>query len=269
MARRSLITLLVIAVVFVCLQLFLRPFFRGSPLLGQVLTLIYVWAPGIVALIFAKMEKVNFPVFARPNRFFYLIPVVTMGISLVAFLVSIPFGILENPNPAFAGGGIGRALSMGALFLVTSYLFVFVLFGLIFLGGELYWRGYLLEKWRMHGLYRGLWLIAFCWVLWQIPVMILSYSPGLPHLWENVAWTFVVNFILTPFLTYFRLKGKSVLTSAAMYGSLLASFLYFIVLFPIERTSLMAIYGGLNLLGIVGLSLLLKLYSPAKWQEIS
>jgi len=269
MTKRSLIILFLVAIAYVCLQLFLRPYFRGIPLFGQLLSMVYLWIPGIIGLVFARKEKVRLPIFAKPNRYFYMIPLVTMIICLCAFLVSIPFGILDNPNPVFAGKSFAGVIGYGFLFLFTSYLFVAVLFGLVFLGGELYWRGYLLEKWRKQGLFRAVWLIALFWSLWQIPIIVLAYSPGIPNLALNILWTFLLNFTLAPVLAYYRLMGKSVLTSALFYSSLMASFLYYIVLFPIAKTSTIGIYGGLTIACVIIYSALLRLYSPARWNKIS
>ncbi|MDN3506016.1 MAG: hypothetical protein P0S96_02165 [Simkaniaceae bacterium] len=269
MAKRSLIVLFIVAIAYVCIQLFLRPFFRGIPVLAQSLSLVYLWIPGIIGLIYARIDKVRFPVFARPNRYFYMIPIVTMAICLCAFLLSIPFGILEMANPVFTGKSFIQIIGFGSLFLITSYLFVVVLLGIVFLGGEIYWRGYLLEKWRGLGLFRSIWLIALFWSLWQIPIMALAYSPGLPNLALNILWTFVINFSLAPVLTYFRLKGKSVMTSAVFYSSFIASFLYFLVLFPTVKMTVFWVYGGLTLVGLIVFSAFLKLYSPAKWNKIS
>ncbi|NGX46718.1 MAG: hypothetical protein K1000chlam3_00081 [Chlamydiae bacterium] len=269
MTRRSLITLFLIAILFICVQLFLRPVLRGSPVLSQSISILYLWIPGIVALIFARMEGLKIPIFARPNRFFYLIPVITMSICLFAFLLTIPFGAIKTPNAVFADQTFYKIIGYGALFLITSYLFVTVLFGLIVLGGEIYWRGYLFEKWKKQGLFRAIWIIALVWSLWQIPITILSYSPGLPNFAWNILSIFALNFILSPVLTYFRVKGKSVLTAATFYSSLIASFLYFLVLFPPPEMRVIGIYAVLTIVCLILYSLFLKLYSSSAWEKIN
>jgi len=268
MTKKSLITLLLVAILFVCVQVFLRPILKGTPLFSQSIAILYLWIPGIVALIFARMEKVKIPIFVRPNRYFYFIPFITIAICLFAFLLTIPFGSANNPNPVFLHQTFLKTIGYGVMFLFTSYLFVTLIFGVIFLGGELYWRGYLLEKWKEKGLFQAIWLIALVWSLWQLPITVLSYSPGLPNLAVNIIWTIALNFVLSPVLTYFRVKGKSVITAAAFYSSLMASFLYFLVLFPITEGKVLGIYGSWMILGLIVYSLILKLYSSTAWEKL-
>ncbi|NGX59889.1 MAG: hypothetical protein KR126chlam3_01049 [Chlamydiae bacterium] len=268
MTKKSLITLLLVAILFVCVQVFLRPILKGTPLFSQSIAILYLWIPGIVALVFARMEKIKIPIFVRPNRYFYFIPLITIAICLFAFLLTIPFGSANNPNPVFLNQTFLKTIGYGVMFLFTSYLFVTLIFGVIFLGGELYWRGYLLEKWKEKGLFQAIWLIALVWSLWQLPITVLSYSPGLPNLGLNIAWTIALNFVLSPVLTYFRIKGKSVITAAAFYSSLMASFLYFLVLYPITELKVMGIYASWTILGLILYSLILKLYSSKAWEKL-
>lgn len=268
MTRKSLIWLFCIALLYIGLQLGFRFLFRGNAVLNQSLSILYLWSPGIVAIIFARLDKVGFPAIAKPNRSFWLIPVVTLSICLIAFVLCIPFGIAENPNPIFVGKSFSAIFGYGALFLLTNYLFAAVIGAFIFFGGELYFRGYLWEKWKKKTPLKGIWLIALIWAIWQSPITILSYSPGASSFALNLGWIFALNFALAPVLAYFREKGKSVLAATFFYSSLMASFLYFLVLFPSINMKLIAIYGVLIILGLVIFSLIKKLYSSTTWKKL-
>ncbi len=268
MTRKSLIWLFCIALLYIGVQLGFRFLFRGNAVLNQSLSILYLWSPGVVAIIFSRLDKVGFPAIARPNRSFWAIPAVTLSICLVAFLLCIPFGIADNPNPIFEGKSFSKIFGYGALFLLTNYLIAAVIGACIFFGGELYFRGYLWEKWKRKTPLKGILMIALVWAIWQSPITILSYSPGAKNFALNLGWIFALNFSLAPVLAYFRETGKSVLAATFFYSSLMASFLYFLVLFPSINMKLIAIYGMLIILGLVVFSLIKKLYSPSTWKKL-
>lgn len=268
MTKKTLFTLLLVAIAYVLVQVFLRPMLRASPLINQLTSLIYAWIPGVIALIAARKEGISLPIFAKPNRTFWSIPLVTFGICLFAFLVSIPFGMTNHPNPAFEGKSLGSIIGYAVLFFLTTYVVLTIFLGIIILVGELFWRGYLWEKWKKEGRYRAVWLIAIAWSLYGIPLTILAYSPGLPNWVLNILWGVLLNFVLTPILLYFRIKGKSILSSAFFFSSLIGSCLYFLVLFPVVQLRVMAIYAVFTIVGIVLYSLFKRLYFSSSWKKL-
>lgn len=268
MTRKALISLLIIAAVFILIQIFLRPVLRSSPLINQSIALLYLWIPGIIALTFVRHEKFKLPIFARPNRFFFSIFPITMGICLVAFVLTIPFGITKTVNPFLVDRSIISAIGYAIVFLFTSYLFATVILTMIFLGGELFYRGYLWEKWKGKGALKAIWLIALVWSLYQLPVTIFSYSPGFSRFLLNIVWIFLLNFILSPVLTYCRIKGKSILSAAVFYASLMSAFLYFIILFPVMEMKILSIYALFSLAGVIAFSFFQRLYFSKTWERL-
>lgn len=266
MGRKSLITLFLVAFAFVCLHLFFKAALKSNLIIYQLVSILYLWAPGIIALIFARKEDIKIPVFAKANRFFWEIPIVTLGICLFGFLVSIPFGAAKTPNPVFADQSTLTNVGYGILFLFTSYVLATLFFGVIFFGGELFYRGYLWQKWKRRGALKAIYLTALVWSLYQLPITIFAYSPGFQNLLFNVLWTFVLNFILSPILAYYRVEGKSVLAATFFYSSLVAAFLYFLVLFPISEIPVLAGYAGFTLVGLIFYSFFRKIYSPSSWE---
>ncbi|NGX38281.1 MAG: hypothetical protein K1000chlam2_01453 [Chlamydiae bacterium] len=268
MMKKSLLTLLIFAILYVFVQLFLRPYLHGNIVLNQSISILYLWIPGIVALAFVRAEGTKLAIFARPNKAFYFAPILSFAICALAFVLSIPFGGASTPNPAFIGQTTGGVIGYALLFFVTSYLLMAVLFAFIFLGGELYWRGYLWDKLKKHPL-KAIWITALFWSLWQLPITAFSYSPGASNQLLNVLWTFGLNFTLSPILTYFRVKGHSILTAAIFYSSLMSAFVYFTVLFPMYQTRSIAIYGGLTIALLILFSFGMKLYSSFNWKKIT
>lgn len=266
--KNSLVILFLIAIFYVFVQTFLKESLLAHPFWAQAFSLFFLWCPGIVAFLFGRKEMVPLPIFAKFNRSVFMIPVYTFGIALFAFLLSIPFGFADVVNPVFVDQTWVKKIGYGALFFVTNFVFIALLFSFVFLGGELYWRGYLWEKLKSKGAFKAIWTIALIWTLWQLPITLLTYSPNVGGHMRNVLFTFVLNFALAPILVYFRVQGKSIFPAALFYSSMLSAFLYFILLFPSATMRLLGIYGGFILLGLALFALFHKLYSPQFWKKL-
>lgn len=266
MVKKSLIVVFLITLVYFCIQLFLRPLLANA-LFSQIVSFVYLWSPGIVAFFFARKEGKPLKVLAKPNKSFWLIPVYTILIAAVAFLIAIPFGAGEAVNQAFVGQPMGKVIGLVILFFFTSYLLVALLFSFVFLGGELYWRGYLWDSLKKIGPLKAMGWIALFWSLWQVPITALTYTPG-ASMGLNILLTFVLNFALTPALVYARVKGKSIYSAALFYSSLMSAFLFFMLLFPSTNMRVLAVYGGLTIVVLIVFSLVFKLYSAGKWNQL-
>ncbi len=266
--KKSLWTLLVIAIVFIIVQVFVRMYLFGSPWIGQIISLLYLWSPGFVALGFARKENLILPIFRNLRSGFFWMPVYSFVIVAFAFLAYWIFGSALQMNPIFADRSIGSILTYVILFFFTSYLLGLFLFGILFFGGELYWRGYLWEKLKDMPTMKAIWLTALFWVLWQLPLNFLSYSPGFESVLLNFLLVAFMIFILSPPLLYFRLKYRSILASTFFYGSLTAAFMYLMVIVPTAELRSLALYGIFILLGLVIFSLIFKLYSPSTWEKL-
>ena len=267
--KKSLIILLCVVIFYILLQFLGRSFFQEHSFFNLLFGLIYLWIPGIVALVLSKREGTKFPIFAKPNRSFYLIPIYTFAIVVGVFLVSFLFGVDFVPNPAFQGESALKVIGLAVMFFFISYLFVVVLLTVLLLVPELYWRGYLWEKMKIRGPFKALWIVALIWSIWQLPMALFSVTPGFSMILLDFLFIFLINFILTPVLTYFRVKCKSVLAPAFFYSTLIAAFIYLIVLFPSDKTRDFAIYCSLILVGVIIFSLIFKLYFPSQWKKMT
>jgi len=266
--RNSIIWLYLISIIYACIQVFVRPFFQNYPYVNQFVSFAYIWSPGLVALVFARKEGMKLPIFSKPGKLFYLIPLITLAVCGFGFLLSLPFGAGQTINPAFVDQSWMQVIGLVILLFFTSYLLLAIVFSFLFLGGELFWRGYLWEKLKNRGALKAIWITALLWALWQIPVSVLSYSPGMPSFWLNMGFMAFLIFSLSPVLTYFRVKGQSIFTAAAFYSSLISAFAYFIVLFPMFEPRIIGFFGVFCAIGLVLLSLLFKLYSSSNWKKL-
>ncbi len=224
-----------------------------------------------MALFFARKEGIKLPIFAKPKRTCYQIFFYSFAIALTAFLLLILFGGAAPPNAAFLDQPLVGIIGYGLLFFFTGYLLLLVLFSLFFIGGELYWRGYLWEKFKEKPPLKAIWMTALIWSLFQLPYtfLILSYhAPGITSIIFNGLLMVALFFAFTPALTYFRVKCGSIFASTLFYASISAAFGYFMVLFPFIQKRSLAMYGGFTILGLVAFSLIFKLYSTETWKKL-
>ncbi len=187
-----------------------------------------MWLPGILALIFAKMEGFTIPVLAKPQWNFLKICLRALLVVLIISLVSLPFATyagfeqIRYSLPAFL-----RSLSPTLFVLAASLYFalIAIVAGLSVnmvaaLGEELMWRGYLWEKLKHHGLFKASLLIGFLWGVWHAPLVILfglNY-PEMPYL--GVLMMIVFCMALSPLLCAYRARGLPVIYPAIFHGTM-------------------------------------------------
>ena len=266
MLKKSLIAVFVIVFIYICQALFLRSLLTNT-LLGQFIAVLFMWTPGLVALYYARKEKKPLAIFSKPNKTVWLIPVYTFGICLIAFLLTLFFGVPESVHPALGDQPIGKTIGLMILMFFATYLLSVLLFFFIFLGEELYWRGFLWDHLKKRGPMKAIFWIAGLWIIWNIPLAFFSYAPSGIALATNILVTILLNGILTPILIYFRVKGRSIYASALFYSSLMAVFVSLMMLFPSTIDKIL-IFGGIILCMLVLFSIVLKLYSPSRWKKL-
>lgn len=253
--KKSFFVLFFIVALFIGAQLFLSSCFPKIRF-NLIISSLYLWTPGVIALFFSYKEKIKLPVFKRPNRYWYLAVISATGIALLALFLTMPFGSIDTFNPTLARQSF---FYYYFLFLIVSIVF--------FLGGELYWRGYLWEKLKSKQ-YKAVWMIAFVWSLWTIPLVIFPVTPS-SNLPASLLEVIVLNFALTPILLYYRVKSKSILAPTLFGSFLLVTQIYFRMLFPSFFTTTEVFYSSIVIALLVIYSLFLKLYSKSLWKGLA
>jgi len=268
MTKRSLLILFLIVALFLIIQTVFAQFLASSIWLNQLFSMFYVWSPGLIGLYFARKEGIALPIFSKLNKWFYLIPLIALLVGGFGLLASILFNGAQTVNPEFSSGSIGWIIGNTLLFLFIGFGFILILLCFIFLGGELYWRGYFWEKVKSRRPLNMIFLTALIWSLWQLPPSLyFNRLNGIP-LGISFLGVFVLNFVLSPVLTFFRLKTKSIFGAAYAYSALIASFIFFLILFPTTDLRIVATTGGFFLLGLILFSLVFKLYQPSTWKKL-
>ncbi|NGX46719.1 MAG: hypothetical protein K1000chlam3_00082 [Chlamydiae bacterium] len=266
----SLIFLYVITTIYIA---FLSPNWLKlleTPLIAGGLISVVMWFPGIIGLLFAKNEGITLKVFAWPNRYFFLGPLFILLLILLAFVVSLPFVEVRNLEKLNLIHAFGILAGGYLLSLTGSMLFS--------LGEELYWRGYLWEKLRKFSPIRAIVIMGVLWGIWHWPFLIFlsQYVPKAPLLgtiypnFPLIGCLLVLfNTVLLSFLfTYFRLKGKAIMASAAMHGmaSLGISFAWAVYASPVSF--LIGMTGITSFVIAFLFCLFFKLFSPNTWKKL-
>lgn len=106
---------------------------------------------------------------------------------------------------------VGSAVTLGAV--MNMFLTLTEEFG---------WRGFLWDRWRRFGFWRGNLLIGLVWGVWHAPLIVQGYNyPGLP-LWGPVIMIGVTLF-LAPLIGWVREAGGTVFHAGLFHGTLNAA----------------------------------------------
>lgn len=181
----------------------------NAPLPFFLFTMIYMWLPGFVALVFAKNESLSLPIFNRFNRFYWYAPLSALILSAIAFICSLFLGTW-NPHLNQFQMGLAVYVGIGIILALTLYAF-------LSLGEELFWRGYLHERLKVFGPLKASLAIGLIWGIWSAPLILLKYNYPLHPLF-GVLMGIVIALSSSPFLFYLRERGRAIFVPALFRG---------------------------------------------------
>jgi hypothetical protein len=190
--------------------------------------LIYMWIPGLLALLLARKENIRLGWIKKPNRYFWmalffpilfgivgllsLYPLSLLGIVTFLSMEHIPLIFLPNPFFNFVAWGFV------ALAVILVAILSFNLFAAM--GEELFWRGYLFEKSKYLHFWKSAYLIGVVWAIWHIP-MIFFFKYNYPYYSLIGSLMIIACCIpLAPIMSYMRIKGESVLVPAILHAGI-------------------------------------------------
>lgn len=238
---------------------------RAFTVIGPAL----MFVPAIAALIVLRLSGAGW----RGIRWGVGRPVYLLVAALIPTLVAIAFVVAMQALDAGSSSGLGLSASGATMesglwllgegdqsfarFLpnvVLSSLVVSVLAGLLAVGEEVGWRGYLQERLvSRYGLLRGVTALGLVWAAWHVPLILQGYNfPEYPLLGAfvlfplmGVCWSFL--------LAWLTIRGASVWPAVLAHGSIngnLGS-----ILGPVEPTGSRLVI-DLILLVVVGVAAL-------------
>jgi membrane protease YdiL (CAAX protease family) len=89
-------------------------------------------------------------------------------------------------------------------------------------GEELGWRGFLLRELNYMGFWRSSAIIGLIWGIWHAPLILQGHNYP-QHPVEGVFMMISFCLLLSPLLSFIRLRSKSVVAAAILHGSLNAT----------------------------------------------
>ncbi|VAV97867.1 hypothetical protein MNBD_ALPHA06-935 [hydrothermal vent metagenome] len=91
--------------------------------------------------------------------------------------------------------------------------------GVLLLSEELGWRGWLYDRWRVLGFWRGNLAIGFVWGVWHAPIIAMGHNyPGQPV--SGIFLMIGFCLLLAPIIGWFREVGRSVFAASIFHGSI-------------------------------------------------
>ena len=191
-------------------------------------SLIYMWIPGLVALLLARREGMRLRIFSKPNRWWLAAWLLPLFFSLASIVTSLPLdsyvGLAQVRQAVAARSGAeGASLPGWALWaaLIVQGLLAGATINLLFaLGEELMWRGYLWEHTRELGFWPASLQIGIAWGLWHAPLVYFLGYDYPAHRLAGVFMMVIFTTLLTPWMLYLRERGGSILPPALFHGTL-------------------------------------------------
>lgn len=232
-----------------------------------IVATIYMFIPMIVALILQKLiykEPIKKPlgISFSFNRWFLvawllppLIAFATMGVSLllpgVEYSPSMA-GMFEKFGALLTPEELEQMQNQAASFPIHP-IWIGLLQGLVAgitinavagFGEELGWRGFLQKEFAYMGFWKSSAVIGFVWGVWHAPLILQGHNyPQNPL--AGVFMMIIFTLLLSPIISYVRLKSKSVIAAAIMHGSINGTL----------GLSIIVIKGGNDMtVGVTGLS---------------
>lgn len=238
---------------------------RWNTLPAIIMAAAYMFIPLIVVIIIQKLiykEPVKKPlgISFKLNRWFVVAWLLPLAIALAAFGLGLLF-----PATEFSPDMSGMFVRLKLIFtpeqlthmqsqvkslplhpfwmaLVQSLIAGITISALAAFGEELGWRGFLLKELGYLGFWKSSAIIGLIWGIWHAPLIIQGHNYP-QHPIQGVFMMTIFCLLLSPIISFVRLKSKSVIAAAIFHGSLNST----------SGLAIMLIKGGNDLtIGITG-----------------
>lgn len=240
---------------------------RWGSLAMSLLMIAYMFVPAAVTLVLRRgieKEPVAGPlgVSFKLNRWFAVAWLSPVLLACGALGVALLFpGVTYDPSMSgFFSRLAGQlppekiaALKYSVASLPIPLFWITLLSGLIAgitvnaiaaFGEELGWRGYLQNELKVLGFWKMSAVIGIVWGLWHLPLIIHGYNYP-QHPMAGVLMMTVFTTLLSPILSFIRIRSKSVIATSVLHGTMNG----------VSGIAVMVIRGGSDLTtGVLGLA---------------
>ena len=203
---------------------------------------IYMWIPGIVAVYMQKFMyrepvRSTLAVYFKPNRWFIAAWLLPALIALAASEIGLELpwheyspemeGFIEKLSERLTPEQIEQ-MKTGINALPVPFFWIVFLQGLIggvtisavfAMGEELGWRGFLQRQFLNMGFWKSSALIGFIWGIWHAPIILLGHNYP-EHPVAGVGMMVIFCLLISPIISYVRLKARSVVAAAIFHGTI-------------------------------------------------
>ena len=205
-------------------------------------TILYMLIPGLAALFVQKFIaheplRESLAIYFKPNRWFLAAWLVPAFIALATNEVGLELPWHEY-TPDMSGyfkrmAGIMTPEQIQQLRMAKDLLpipFIWFTFitgmlagvtvsALFALGEELGWRGFLQRQFSSYGFWTASGLIGLIWGVWHAPIILMGHNYP-EHPVAGVGMMIIYTLLLSPIMSYIRLRSKSVIAPAIFLGTL-------------------------------------------------
>ena len=207
-----------------------------------IVATIYMFIPMVVAFVVQKLiykEPIKKPlgISFKLNRWFFVAWLLPPVIAFATIGVSLLFpGVEYSPSMAGMFDRFGALLTPEELEQMQNQVATFpvhiiwivLLQGLLAgisinavagFGEELGWRGFLQKEFAYMGFWKSSAVIGIIWGVWHAPLILQGHNyPQNPL--AGVFMMIIFTLLLSPIISYVRLKANSVIAAAIMHGSI-------------------------------------------------
>ena len=211
----------------------------ANPSVFTSLAVVFMWGPAIAALVCAWRYDKGRRVAAlgvRPRftgaAWFWLFLSWAIPVALIAAATLIDWaGPQVSPaDPTVRVEALVRAQMQiqgreppplpdgtGCVAVVAAFVFGALINMPLMISEELGWRGWLWDRWRRFGFWRGNIAIGAVWGVWHAPLIAMGYNYAMP-LWGPVFMT-LFCILIAPLIGLVREKGGSVWHACLFHGT--------------------------------------------------
>lgn len=229
--------------------------------LQSLLFTMYMWIPGICALVYMKNDGISVKIFHKPSRYVWWALLLPLPLCLLEILFQGLFGRFSLEGILGVAqqyiGGISSPIAKGVITFILLYVVAAIASLTInffcVLGEELFWRGYLWEKCKHLGFWKASLWTGVLWGLWHAPVIVLFGLNYPQHRYLGMIWMIISCMLMAPLMLYFRIRDESLMAPTIFHG-LINAFLPICVIFYPTCSELLR--APMGVAGFIGLALM-------------
>jgi membrane protease YdiL (CAAX protease family) len=263
---------------------------RWNTLPAIIMATAYMFIPLIVAIIIQKLiykEPLKKPlgISFKLNRWFVVAWLLPLAIALAAFGLGLLFpstayspdmsGMFERLKLIFTPEQLNHIQSQVKtlplhpfwMALVQGLIAGISINAVAAFGEESGWRGFMLKELGYLGFWKSSAIIGLIWGIWHAPLIIQGHNYP-QHPYQGIFMMTIFCLLLSPIISFVRLKSKSVIAAAIFHGSLNSTSGLAILLIKGGNDLTIGITGAAGFLILLIVNLFLFIYNRSEGKNL-